>query len=50
MDRTIVQRARAGLMAVLIALLMVFTALPASADSDKSDRGGGYQTSGITWE
>jgi hypothetical protein len=53
MDRTIVRRARAGLLAALIALLMLFSALPASADSSKGDRshpGGGNSAQNVTWE
>jgi len=50
---TIVRRTRAGLLAALVALLMVLSALPASADSkgNSSPRNITWENSaGITWE
>lgn len=53
--RTIVRRTRAALLATLVALFMVLSALPASADSSKghsSPRNITWESSssGITWE
>ena len=49
-----VRRMRAGLLVTLVALLMLLSALPASADSSKghsSPRNITWETSaGITWE
>lgn len=52
---TFVRRMRAGLLAALVALVMLLSALPASADSSKghsSPRNITWESSssGITWE
>lgn len=46
----LVRGTRVGLIAALVALVMLFAAVPASADTGKNGDGGGATAQNVTWE